>query len=435
MGIWLNGKKLMGGYIADGIAAAPGLSLVGDPNSGLYGVGEDNIGLITGGVAGQGIYISSTGKVGVGATTTPDSPLHVWASSAGAVTAIGNTVLTIERGGQCFVSILSPAASDAAIMWGCPTNNIYAVIDGFYNAGAPYLTLGIGGERLRVMAAGIGVGTASRTGLLTPQALLDVFGGDVLIADPTDLGTESLSETDFATHAKWDVTGDFLDTGGNAAYTHSSGVGTLTQTSGNLAVAGVGSRWYKFQYTVSGVTAGCAATITTAFASSAQTLVLTNGTQTLYFKSAASPANFVISATSSAGGFTLDDLTLKEVQGGDVAVHGLLTGGGTSGVKVLANGRVGMGVTAPLAKLHIDQASSSGAVPVLILDQGDVSEEFERYIGTSAADNSQSLVDAADLTTPGAIVGWRKVYVQDDAGAGDITDGVYYIPFYATPTA
>jgi len=79
--------------------------------------------------------------------------------------------------------------------------------------------------------------------------------------------------------------------------------------------------------------------------------------------------------------------------------------------------------------------TTTTAKPVLEIEQLDVSEEFIRLIGTSAADNTQSLVDAADLTTPGTIQGWLKIYVQDDAGAGDITDGVYFVPFYNTPTA
>ena len=81
------------------------------------------------------------------------------------------------------------------------------------------------------------------------------------------------------------------------------------------------------------------------------------------------------------------------------------------------------------------ETDATAAVPVLTLEQGDVSEEFLRLIGTSAADATQSLVDAADLTTPGALKGWIKVYIQDDAVSGAITDGVYYVPFYAAPTA
>ena len=99
------------------------------------------------------------------------------------------------------------------------------------------------------------------------------------------------------------------------------------------------------------------------------------------------------------------------------------------------NSKVGINDDVGDGQLRVDQSSASGAMPVLELDQADVSEEFIRIVGESAADNTQSLVDAADLTTPGAIVGWFKIDVEDVAGAGDITDGTYYVPFYATPTS
>lgn len=98
------------------------------------------------------------------------------------------------------------------------------------------------------------------------------------------------------------------------------------------------------------------------------------------------------------------------------------------------DGATGIGGTSPAAQLHVDQSSSSGAKPVLTVDQADVSEEFIRFIGTSTTDASQSLVDAADMEDPGSIVGWLKIYVQDDQGTNPITDGAYYIPFYSAPT-
>lgn len=98
------------------------------------------------------------------------------------------------------------------------------------------------------------------------------------------------------------------------------------------------------------------------------------------------------------------------------------------------NDRVGIATAAPAAKLHVDQSATAGAVPVLTVDQADVSEEFIRFIGESTTDASQSLVDAADMEDPGAIVGWLKIYVEDVQATNGITDGVYYIPFYAAPT-
>ncbi len=86
-------------------------------------------------------------------------------------------------------------------------------------------------------------------------------------------------------------------------------------------------------------------------------------------------------------------------------------------------------------KLQVDQALTTGAMPVLTLDQGDISEEFIRLIGSSTTDASQSLVDAVDLTTPGTLSGWIKVYIEDVQVTNPITDGVYYVPFYTAPTA
>lgn len=111
------------------------------------------------------------------------------------------------------------------------------------------------------------------------------------------------------------------------------------------------------------------------------------------------------------------------------------TGGSAERARLTAAGNLVIGNTVAAAKLHVDQASTTAAIPVLTLDQADVSEEFIRFIGTSAADASQSLVDAVDMTTPGALVGWKKIYIQDDAVAGAIPDGYYFVPFYAAPTA
>jgi len=84
--------------------------------------------------------------------------------------------------------------------------------------------------------------------------------------------------------------------------------------------------------------------------------------------------------------------------------------------------------------LDVDQASTSGAAPVLTLDQADVDEDFFKFIGTSDTNVDRALVDAVDFSTPGAIVGWLKINVQDDQGTNPIVDGDYYIPFYAVPT-
>lgn len=68
-----------------------------------------------------------------------------------------------------------------------------------------------------------------------------------------------------------------------------------------------------------------------------------------------------------------------------------------AGTKVTSNqlslstdGRVGMTVAAPLAQLHIDQKEDDEAIPVLALDQADISEGFINFIGSDRGVISES---------------------------------------------
>lgn len=95
-----------------------------------------------------------------------------------------------------------------------------------------------------------------------------------------------------------------------------------------------------------------------------------------------------------------------------------------------ASGRVGIGVgTGTIgAQLHIDQSSTTAAVPVLTVDQADVSEEFIRFIGTSANGVlTQSIVEETDVATA-TRAGFLKIYVSDDGN--QLTDQAYFVPIY-----
>ena len=126
---------------------------------------------------------------------------------------------------------------------------------------------------------------------------------------------EVLSELDFATHANWAAAGDFNDTGGSCAYTDSSNAGTCTQASAGFASTAVGSDTYTFTYLVSGVSGDVACTITTGFAAAATTLTITAGEQSTTFTSAPAPGDFVISCTSTSGGATFDNVSLRSEEG------------------------------------------------------------------------------------------------------------------------
>lgn len=275
----------------------------------------------------------------------------------------------------------------------------------------------------------------SRTNFVVPGTS---YGGEIEAVDETDLGTESLTEGNFATHANWDRTNDFDDTGGNAAFVWSAWqTSTLTQTQVNLAVAGVGSRWYKFVYTLAITTAfdgDAAATITTAFALTAVSLELaTAGTYTVYFTSAATPTDFVISlvsGTDTEGTISYDDLSLKEIQGGDVVVNGLVTGGGSTGIKVLSSGDVQMDKSLSLST-YLDitptasQSYTEGRIYydsddktfVAYNDESDVGMNIGEEMWKRVRNNSGSLItDGTPVYISGA-VGQLPTIAPTDADA------------------
>ncbi len=166
----------------------------------------------------------------------------------------------------------------------------------------------------------------------------DDTGGNAVFAVP-----ETLDEVDFATHVNWDVTAGFVDSGGNAVfsvpetldevdfattvnwtpaddwacgsgvctYADSSNAGTLTQASGDFVVAATGGGVYDFTYTIAAFTGDGTCDVTTAFAATTTALTIANGTQTTVITATGSPGDFVISCISGSGGFTIDNVTLK----------------------------------------------------------------------------------------------------------------------------
>ena len=59
--------------------------------------------------------------------------------------------------------------------------------------------------------------------------------------------------------------------------------------------------------------------------------------------------------------------------------------------------KIGFGTSSPTsAFVTIDQASSTGAIACLTLDQGDVDQEFIRFDGDSASDSSKSISSSTD---------------------------------------
>lgn len=122
------------------------------------------------------------------------------------------------------------------------------------------------------------------------------------------------------------------------------------------------------------------------------------------------------------------DFDLETASVGRLDIYGVTNSARSHRITILRDLlNVGIGTLAPTARLHIDQSYSTGAIPCLTLDQADVSEEFIRFIGTSAnAVKTQSIVEAADATP--TLAGFLKVYVQDDGN--QLTDQAYYLSIY-----
>ena len=86
------------------------------------------------------------------------------------------------------------------------------------------------------------------------------------------------------------------------------------------------------------------------------------------------------------------------------------TGSSSEAVRIDSTGKVGIGIGTPTAKLHTDQASTTGAIPVLKLDQADIDDTFIDFVGTSAADGSRSI--SSDTTEDAAKFGAVRVEIN-----------------------
>ena len=156
----------------------------------------------------------------------------------------------------------------------------------------------------------------------------DVRQRDLETTDVAVLGTESLDDIADFSQATWAVAGEFAIVGTDAVYTFAAtGAGTVTQTEANQALVPIdGNRWYRLQYTISGSTvADETFTLTTGYGLAAVTLDASDGAKTFYFEAATAPADFVFDVTgATSGAFTIEDVSLQQIQGGDVVSRGIV---------------------------------------------------------------------------------------------------------------
>ena len=116
------------------------------------------------------LLIDSSGNVGIG-TNSPDTTLHVHKATAGSVSAVSNTVLTIENDTDAFLSFLTPSTSTAAgIYWGDNFDNDRSWI--LYDHSNDEMKFGVNtSTKMTIDSSGqVGIGDT------TPSYKLDVNG-------------------------------------------------------------------------------------------------------------------------------------------------------------------------------------------------------------------------------------------------------------------
>jgi collagen type VII alpha len=152
------------GIIASGTAAAPSLAILGDPDTGVFSPGANQLAVATNG-SGR-LFVNSNGDIGLG-TSSPDVFGRFYTRAIG-LSSSGSTSLQINAatGSNAIIDLGVNSARTAGI-----TSNVSETQ--FTTLTATPIIVGTnGGERVRITSAGlVGVGTSS------PSQTLHVSGG------------------------------------------------------------------------------------------------------------------------------------------------------------------------------------------------------------------------------------------------------------------
>lgn len=163
----------------------------------------------------------------------------------------------------------------------------------------------------------------NNSGNIQKNEIVAVLGGNLEVFSDETLGGENLNEGDFTTSTKWTTSGDLSIVSQQVSYTHSTGSGTLEQSSGNLAIALKSERNYVFQFDNILFTGATVMKIRDDLNNEViQIPTNITGTNKIIFKTTTTHTNFKISITSTeTATLVLDNFSLKELQAGDIIVN------------------------------------------------------------------------------------------------------------------
>jgi hypothetical protein len=187
---------------------------------------------------------------------------------------------------------------------------------------------------------------------------------------------EIFNDTTFDTGlTKWAVTGGWAYTTGSYTFTwvSSTTTGTLKQAVADFKNPAKPNTWYRFRYQVGVVgPTGTSAWIGSEFADGNTYFQVSSTTEIdCFFKTNSNPGDFIIYTTATAdSGLVLNGVSLTELKDGNIANTGLYTGGGPKGLKVDYLGNVGIGMTTPTAKLHLEAGTATAGTAPLKFTSG-----------------------------------------------------------------
>jgi hypothetical protein len=157
--------------VAAGTSASPSISFAGDPNTGIYSPGADQVAISTNGTGR--LFIDSSGRLGLGTSSPSGLFTFAWNSSTGINSGLIGQVNNAAGANNGYRIGLRTSTS---------TDNWCSIDQAFTNLGVnadTYIaftttnTSNSAAERMRLTSTGLGIGTTS------PGTILNLYGSNV----------------------------------------------------------------------------------------------------------------------------------------------------------------------------------------------------------------------------------------------------------------
>jgi hypothetical protein len=156
-----DGIHVQGEVETDSVGIADSIFHIGDDNTQIRFPAADTFTIETAGV--ERLRVLNNKTVGIN-TNAPDGILHVMDNGAGAVSAVSNSILTLENSGDSNLQFLTASGNSSAIVFGDAADNDIGKIEYEHSDNSLRVTTNTS-EAVRVTSGGdVGIGTITPTG-------------------------------------------------------------------------------------------------------------------------------------------------------------------------------------------------------------------------------------------------------------------------------